>query len=147
MGGMGGGGAKDPRASWTALITSPNGDTDKASGGFGSGGGLGVPGGRAGGAGIPSGGGSGAFGQGGGAAKPSTPEKPEKPGPQLVRTEFVVLLIWKENTPSDKLRPTTVIEAPAAGGAGSPTGGGGGMSGGMSGMGGGGAGGSSDARK
>ncbi len=56
---------------------------------------------------------------------------------QLIRTDFVVLFIWHENTPSDSLRPTTPIST-EAGGQGGGGGGGPGMGGGMGGASGGG---------
>ena len=102
------GGAAAGRASWTPLITSLSG-SDAARGN--------ATGGLAG----------GGWRQRRAARRPrrrrrsppASPPSGDKPEPaetptNLARTEFVILFIWKENTPSDNLRPTTVIPAPEA---------------------------------
>jgi hypothetical protein len=63
---------------------------------------------------VGSAGGLGSLGSPGGVKPPaSTPD-----AKKVTRTDFVILFIWKENTPSDALRPTEVIkvEPTASGG-------------------------------
>ncbi|HKI35420.1 MAG TPA: type IV pilus assembly protein PilM [Gemmataceae bacterium] len=100
--GLPGGAGKAPagRSSWSPLVTSRAGETGSGkSGGGGPGtGGLG---------GVPP--------PGTGGAKTPPIDKQV-----LNRTEFVVLFIWKENTPSDALRSTTVAGGDTAAPAGGP---------------------------
>jgi type IV pilus assembly protein PilM len=128
MGGMGGG-TKSGRENWVPLISSSAGSLGSGGGGGGAAGGRGSGGPTA--PSLPG------IGGGGGSGTPPAGGKPpadeHKPGGQLTRTDFVVLFIWKENTPSDALRPTEVIKVEASGGgAGGPMGMSGGASGGAS---------------
>jgi hypothetical protein len=120
MGAQGGGGAAGGRSGWVPLTGAAGG------GGFGEPGGKGFPPGMTGmGATLPAGpgaGGSGGAGSTGGA------DPLKKAG--LQRTEFIVLFIWKENTPSDGLMSkvdlpeSTGTAAPGGqGGLGAPPGG------------------------
>jgi hypothetical protein len=61
----------------------------------------------------------------GSADGPGTAATPGKGmGKVKPRFEFVIVFVWKEPTPSDKLRPIKKIEAPAAAPLGGPPGGG-----------------------
>ncbi len=126
MGG-GGGGTGGSRGSWTALINSPSGESGTGTGGGYPGLGTALPGST----GMPRGSGGGPpappsmGGRGpGGDTKPAQGEKPLAAQP--IRTEFVVLFIWEENTPSDSLRVMTPLPAADASGTGG-LGGGAGM--------------------